>query len=65
MTARHLALDMKWGQWRPRGQDVRSHEVIKGALHEGEEARTQLGGVTRPLTSLEDEEEVIIQSRAV
>lgn len=37
---------------------MRRCEVIRGGLDEGEEARAQLWRVTRPLTSLEDEQEV-------
>lgn len=37
---------------------MRRCEVIRGGLDEGEEARARLRRVTRPLTSLEDEQEV-------
>lgn len=60
-TTGRLAPEMRrrrrW-RLRPGGQDARRCEVIRGGLDEGEEARARLRRVTRPLTSLEDEQEV-------
>lgn len=61
-TAGRLTLEMRrrWRRQRqsPGGPGTTRSEVMRGGLHEGDEARAQLGRVTRPLTSLEDEQEV-------